>query len=81
MSHLHRYGVPSTARRAALQLAGDAPDGVEGEPYTFQYALTGGRGPYTVTVVDGTLPSGLTITPTVQEGGRPTLTGTLPQVP
>lgn len=81
MSHFLLYPPPIAARRKALQLTGDAPDGFEGDVYNFQYGLTGGKGPYTVTVTSGALPPGTTITPTVPEGGRPTITGTLPDVP
>lgn len=80
MSHFLLYPPPLAARRKALQLTGDAPDGFEGDGYNFQYTLVGGKGPYTVEVIAGALPVGITVTPTVPEGGSPTLTGTLPPV-
>ncbi len=80
MSHFLLYLPPIAARRKPLQVTGDAPNGIEGEAYTFQYSLVGGKGPYTVTVSSGALPGGITVTPTVPDGGRPQLTGTLPLV-
>jgi len=80
VSHFLLYPPPLAARRKALQLSGDAPNGFEGDAYAYQYALTGGKGPYAVTVISGELPGGVTVSPTVPDGGRPQLTGTLPTV-
>jgi hypothetical protein len=80
VSHFLLYPPPIAARRKALQLSGDAPNGYEGDGYSYQYSLSGGKGPYTVVVTSGGLPAGVTVTPTVPEGGRPTLSGTLPPV-
>ncbi|MEN9543899.1 MAG: hypothetical protein RLZZ598_732 [Pseudomonadota bacterium] len=81
MSHFLLYPPPIAARRKALQFTGNAPDGYEGDAYYHVYGLTGGKGPYTVTVNSGALPPGVTVSPTVPEGGSPTLTGTLPPTP
>lgn len=80
MSHFLLYPPPIAARRKALQLTGNAPDGYEGDGYSYQYGLTGGKGPYSVLITSGALPAGVSIPATVPEGGALTLTGTLPPV-
>ncbi len=78
MSHFLLYPRPIAARRKALQLSGDAPNGFEGDSYFHQYALSGGKGPYTVTITGGALPAGVSVSSNVPEGGTVTLSGTLP---
>jgi hypothetical protein len=53
-----------------------APGGVPGVAYSQQIAASGGTGPYTFTVVNGgTLPAGLTLSPSGLLSGTPTALG------
>jgi hypothetical protein len=52
------------------------PDGFVGVAYTFEFAATGGRGPYKWEIADGTLPAGLTMDAAGKVTGSPTATGT-----
>jgi hypothetical protein len=51
------------------------PNGVVGTAYTQQLTASGGTGPYTFSVVSGTLPAGLALTPTGLLAGTPTAAG------
>lgn len=44
-----------------LSITGYAPEATANVPYDFTYAITGGTAPYTVDVVQGALPVGLTL--------------------
>lgn len=80
MSHLLRYGASAATRRAPLAISGDAPDGPLGLTVAYDYQISGGRPPYTVTVISGSLPPGLTLETPVTTGrdtGIVRLSGTL----
>ena len=56
--------------------ASTLPDGEIGVPYDATPSLSGGSGPYTWSVEDGSLPGGLTLDPSTGEvSGTPTTTG------
>jgi len=46
-----------------------------GQPYSVQFLATGGTGPYTWSLQTGTLPAGLTLSPTGLLSGAPTAAG------
>ncbi|QHN05215.1 Ig domain-containing protein [Granulicella sp. WH15] len=52
------------------------PGGTVNVPYSAPITVTGGTGPYTCTLTSGTLPAGLTLSPTCQVTGTPTTAGT-----
>ena len=56
--------------------AGNPPAGTVGTPYTGTIPVTGGTGPYTCTLISGTLPAGLTLTGCAITG-TPTTPGTI----
>lgn len=75
-----RAADPAPARRddaaaaAALQLrytTVSLPNAVEGQPYGPRLLVSGGRGPYRVAVVRGSLPAGLALTPEGMLSGTP----------
>lgn len=76
MSHPRLSLKPNTTD--ALVLLGNAPDGFEGDSYSYGYAVLGGRPPYTVTLLTGVLPPDLTLAGTaIPAGGLATISGTL----
>ncbi len=55
------------------------PGGEQGVTYDVTPGASGGTGSYTWSVIDGTLPTGLTLSPATGEiGGTPTASGTFP---
>lgn len=44
-----------------IGISGDAPDGQQGDAYSYTYTTIGGTGPYVYTVNSGALPSGVTL--------------------
>lgn len=68
-------GLPSVD--APLKIHGNAPNAAVGASYTYSgYVVTGGIKPYTVTIVAGTLPPGLTLAPSgLAISGTPTNEG------
>jgi hypothetical protein len=54
------------------------PNGLAGSSYAQILAATGGNPPYTWTIITGTLPAGLSITPGGGISGIPTAAGTFP---
>lgn len=53
-------------------ISGDAPAGLVGAPYSFAYSLASGAPPYTVTLADGALPAGLSLSTAGVISGTPT---------
>lgn len=53
----------------------DPPVGEVGRPYSWPLFAEGGRGPYTWTITQGTLPDGITMTPGGLLSGTPTQAG------
>lgn len=54
------------------------PVGIAGQPYQAPLAASGGQPPYTWTVINGSLPNGLTLNPNGAISGTPTAQGTFP---
>lgn len=48
---------------------------IQGQPYSFQCAATGGTAPYTWVVTSGSLPTGLTLSSEGLLSGTPTVGG------
>lgn len=59
----------------ALAFTGDAGPGTAGTAYSYAYAISGGLVPYSVNVVSGALPDGLTISNAGVLSGIPTAAG------
>jgi hypothetical protein len=57
------------------------PRGTQGLPYSAQLDATGGIGPFTWSIVEGTFPPGLTLNPDGSITGTPTTLGTFAFVP
>ncbi|MFL6172274.1 MAG: putative Ig domain-containing protein [Marmoricola sp.] len=53
----------------------EVPDPVAGEPYTANLTASGGTAPYHWSMTSGTLPAGLSMSPSGQISGTPTSTG------
>jgi hypothetical protein len=50
-----------------ITVTGDAPDSATGADYSYTYAVSGGTGPYTWSVIAGALPPGLSLDPATGE--------------
>ena len=59
-----------------LTIAGDAPRGVAGNPYTATFTASGGTGPYGFTLASGDLPFGLSLASDGTISGTPFVAGT-----
>lgn len=71
-------GLPVSAGSAqgnVLSIAGDLPDGTVGSPVSYQYTIKATHRPLTVSIVSGSLPTGLSIDNNVRITGTPTLEG------
>ena len=69
--------VSITINPAALSInSGTLPNGVVGTPYSSTVAVTGGTGPYSCSVVSGSLPTGLAFGANCIVTGTPTVAGT-----
>jgi large repetitive protein len=64
-----------TVERAPTIQTGTLPPGNVGESYAAQLEATGGTGGYTWNVTEGTLPGGLTLSPSGALSGTPTTVG------
>lgn len=59
-----------------LSLSGNPPDGTEDVAYSFTFTASGGTQPYSWSVIDGSLPSGLSLNSSTGEiSGTPTSSG------
>lgn len=73
---------PIAALRDPLAIAGNAPDAYELESYSYAYAISGGKPPYTVIVLTGELPPDLALNGTaIPAGGVATITGNTAENP
>jgi large repetitive protein len=52
------------------------PNGVIGQPYSHQFLVVNGVAPFVWSIVSGTFPPGLSISPTGLVSGTPTTAGT-----
>jgi len=59
----------------AVSSAAALPDAVEFQPYSFQYTVSGGVGPFTWSAIAGALPAGLSLSSTGLLSGTPTASG------